>query len=213
MATSAPITTTPDGSRRRDYVEVHDQLLTAAGELFAEGGPDGVTVSAVADRAEVSRATVHRHIGTRQRLLWEVTARLLADMGAEVTRPLDSGGLAESVERLIDTLVGDPDRARTALVELIGPTDPRRPLDRSSDGAQLLSREVAMMGILAGGGIGRPGIDPEVLAVINLAGMLMWSVLADRGAVSGGPERFRSEVVRLLLHGAIDQHALPGFGA
>jgi len=61
-----------------------------------------------------------------------------------------------------------------------------------------------MMRLLAASDLGQPGIDPEVLAVINLAGMLLWSVLRADGVVSGTNDRFRSEVVRLLLRGAID---------
>lgn len=201
-------TSASGASRRRDYVDAHDHLLSAAGELFAAGGPEAVSVSAVAERAGVSRATVHRHIGTRAELLWEVTGRLFSEMGVGIDRPLDQAGIAEGVERLIDTLVGDPARSRRALLDLLGTPEEPPDSNEPTDGDTLLTREVAMMRILAAGNLGQPGIDAEVLAVVNLAGMLLWSVLAERGVVAGGPEQFRSEIVRLLLHGAIDQDAL-----
>jgi AcrR family transcriptional regulator len=203
-------------ARRQDYVDAHVQLLGAARDLFAEGGPDAVTVSAVAERAGVSRATVHRHIGTRERLLWEITGQLLQRMGAEIAGPLDPLALRSTVGSVIDRVVGDPERARAALCELLGPDPVRAIREESPDGhsgAKMLADEIAMMRILAGGGLGRPGIDPEVLAVINLAGMLLWSVLAGRGVVEGGSDRYRAEVVRLLLHGAINPEAVPELNA
>ena len=105
----------------------------------------------------------------------------------------------------MDRLVSDPDRARQTLRSLLGP-------EPSASALDLLATEVAMMRLLAGGPLGRPGIDPEVLAVINLAGVLLWSALADRGLVVGGSERYRAEVMRLMLHGAVDPDAVPSGG-
>ena len=198
--------------RRQDYLDVHELLLAAAAELFAERGPDAVTVSGVAERAGVSRATAHRHVGTRDALLWEVTGRLLAEMGADLDQPLLPDSLAATVDSLLDSVIGDPARARRALTELAtGRTTSGRP--ETGTGTTMLEHEIAMMGILAASPMGRPGIDTEVLGVINLAGMLLWSALVDRGLVEGGVDRYRAEVVRLLLHGAIDPAAAPSLTA
>ena len=201
MGAKGPATDT----RRADYRHVHDQLLAAARQMFSDGGPDAVTVSAVAEQAGVSRATVHRHLGTRERLLWAVTGQLMAEMGAGIEEPVDlagDAGLAGGVHALIDRIVGDPAHARAALLELMGNQS-------SGPGTALLDRERSMIQILAGSGAARPGIDAEVLAVVNLAGLLLWSVLNQQGQVRGGADRYRAEIVRLLLHGAIDPALVP----
>lgn len=61
-------------------VEVMAAVLEAATELFAEKGPDAVTVREVADRAGVNHALIHRHYGTKEELLRVVLAQALARM-------------------------------------------------------------------------------------------------------------------------------------
>lgn len=67
-------------------------VLDAATALFAEKGPDAVTVREVADRAGVNHALIHRHYGTKQELLRVVLAQALARMtevSAEFTSSRD----------------------------------------------------------------------------------------------------------------------------
>jgi AcrR family transcriptional regulator len=47
-------------------------LLRAAGELFAENGPDGTSIRAIADRADANIAAVNYHFGTKENLYREV---------------------------------------------------------------------------------------------------------------------------------------------
>lgn len=54
----------------RDETKV--ALLEAANELFGQRGPDAVSVRDVAAHAKVNHALVHRHFGTKERLLHEV---------------------------------------------------------------------------------------------------------------------------------------------
>src|SRR5690242_2767504 len=61
---------TQTGSNRPvGRAEVMAAVLDAATELFADKGPDAVTVREVADRASVNHALIHRHYGTKQELL------------------------------------------------------------------------------------------------------------------------------------------------
>ena len=194
------------GHRRIDWTAMGVRIIDAACELFERDGPEAVTMSGVARATGVNRTTVHRHHATRDDLLWAVSDRLVARLDVALAEGLHPSRLDAGVEAVVDALVGDPDRARRVLRSLVGP----RP---SAAARQLLATETAMMRLLAGGPLGRPGIDPEVLAVINLAGVLLWSALADRGTVSGGADRYRAEVMRLMVHGAIDPDALPVGGA
>jgi AcrR family transcriptional regulator len=52
--------------------ETHDSILQAATALIAESGLGGFSLEAVADRADVSRATLYNHYADRSGLLREV---------------------------------------------------------------------------------------------------------------------------------------------
>lgn len=62
--------------------EVMAAVLAAATELFAERGPDAVTVREVADRAGVNHALIHRHYGTKDELLRVVLSQAIDRMAA-----------------------------------------------------------------------------------------------------------------------------------
>lgn len=62
--------------------EVMAAVLEAATELFAERGPDAVTVREVADRAGVNHALIHRHYGTKDELLRVVLSQAIDRMAA-----------------------------------------------------------------------------------------------------------------------------------
>ena len=49
--------------------EQRDRILEAARGLFADRGPEAVTVAEVADAAGVARATVFNHFGSKHALL------------------------------------------------------------------------------------------------------------------------------------------------
>lgn len=52
-----------------------DAVLDAATELIADRGPNAVTVRAIAERAGVNHALVHRYFGTKEDLIAAVIAR------------------------------------------------------------------------------------------------------------------------------------------
>ncbi|MCB1016586.1 MAG: TetR/AcrR family transcriptional regulator [Acidimicrobiales bacterium] len=71
--------------------EVMEAVREAATELFAERGPDAVTVREVADRAGVNHALIHRHYGTKEELLRVVLAQAVERM-AEAARGTENTG-------------------------------------------------------------------------------------------------------------------------
>ncbi|MGD0372680.1 MAG: TetR/AcrR family transcriptional regulator [Candidatus Dormibacteria bacterium] len=68
MSESAPAAVRPSG-----------RLVDAATEVLAQGGWEGLTLQAVAERAGVSRVTVWRQAGSRELLVAEMVRRLAVD--------------------------------------------------------------------------------------------------------------------------------------
>ena len=63
----------------------------AATELFAERGPDAVTVREVADRAGVNHALIHRHFGTKEELLRVVLTGAIERMASVAQNTTNTG--------------------------------------------------------------------------------------------------------------------------
>jgi TetR/AcrR family transcriptional regulator, repressor for neighboring sulfatase len=81
--------------------EVTDAVLDAAQRLFAEAGPNEVSLRAIAQEAGVTYGLVYRHFGTKDELLERLLARY--------------------ADRWREHLGDDPDYEK-ALVDLMGPT-------------------------------------------------------------------------------------------
>jgi AcrR family transcriptional regulator len=79
----------------RKQKAARQRILVAAAELFAERGFDGVSVSDIAESAEVGRTTFFRHFGDKQEvvfareqdLLDALTDENLDDCGCAPTSP------------------------------------------------------------------------------------------------------------------------------
>jgi AcrR family transcriptional regulator len=65
--------------------ERRDALLDAALVLLRDGGPDGVTIGTVAERAQVTRALVYKHFANRSDLLSAVFRREAAQLDRAMT--------------------------------------------------------------------------------------------------------------------------------
>jgi AcrR family transcriptional regulator len=88
-----------------------DAVLGAATDLFAERGPDAVTVREVADRAGVNHALIHRHFGTKEELLQAVLGQAverMAEVGQQVSDSKDLAMLVGAMlrERVAIRLLG-----------------------------------------------------------------------------------------------------------
>lgn len=78
------------GTRDRKRSAQHDRILAAARSLFAERGPEMVTVAEVAAAAGVSRATVFNHFGSKHALLEGITQDVLGDYDAILRNALEA---------------------------------------------------------------------------------------------------------------------------
>lgn len=88
-----PILQGGDAPRARPVgrAEVMAAVRESAIVLFAERGPDAVTVREVADRAGVNHALIHRHYGTKEELVRVVLAEAIGRM-ADVARDTTNTG-------------------------------------------------------------------------------------------------------------------------
>jgi AcrR family transcriptional regulator len=94
-------TSTPPAGREAAPVgreEVVAAILAGAAELFAERGPAATSIRDIAARSAVNHGLVHRHFGTKERLVGAV----LDHLGATLTVLLDNGAPAEEVEQAMD---------------------------------------------------------------------------------------------------------------
>lgn len=70
--------------RRLSAAERRDELLAAAGEVFADRGYHGASLEEIATRAGVSKALIYEHFASKR----ELHAELVARHGAEIFRRL-----------------------------------------------------------------------------------------------------------------------------
>jgi AcrR family transcriptional regulator len=114
-------------SRTRQTERTRRALIAAADELFAEG--EVPTVAAVAERADVGRATAYRYFPTQEALLLETT--FLGDSDAlralpQLTRETDdpAEGVAEAVRRGAEWTLEREARLRMVLRSSLDPASP-----------------------------------------------------------------------------------------
>ena len=168
-------------------MNVRDQLLVAAAQVYAESGYRGATTRRIAQLAGVNEITLFRHFGSKEALLHEAIARagaelasfVLPDTPADPERELIDWARAQlthMVDRrsLIRTCMGEmeehpdiissidkpPVRAAAALARYLGRLRDRKLATATFD-AQAAA--AMLMGTLFGDAMGRD-IMPEMFA-------------------------------------------------
>ncbi|MEV6489167.1 helix-turn-helix domain-containing protein [Actinoplanes sp. NPDC051633] len=147
--------------RERKQQRARQQIIDAAFALFAERGFANVSVTDIAERAEVGRSTFFRYFGDKQEVVFSDEADLLEAIDAappgEAAPDLTTAlvQVCELTEQLAGLVVGDPRRwpERERLLAANPELEDRanRKLQRVADGVQgvLLSRgtdaEVAVL--------------------------------------------------------------------
>jgi AcrR family transcriptional regulator len=99
-----------EGTRRR--------LRVAAAAEFAERGPDGTTMAAIAGRAGINKERLYKYFGDKQALFETVLSGELEKLAASVIPP--AGGLEDIGEfagRTFDYYAAHPELARLLLWE------------------------------------------------------------------------------------------------
>jgi AcrR family transcriptional regulator len=98
-----------------------EQILAAAGRLFAEQGPGSVAMGDIADAAGCSRATLYRYFENRRALQTAFAHRQALEIVEVVTSQV--AGSADGAERAVDAvlLTLDEVRSRPMLKAWISP--------------------------------------------------------------------------------------------
>jgi len=201
--------------RPRDPVATRETILEAASNLLARDGPEGVSLSAVAHLAGVNRGTAYQHFETREKLI-EATIQWVSDklfravFGDPETigeRQVEFVDVADLTDRLCDFAMENPEICRVWLQQVLAAPDPGKdPFWREYCGSleRFARTKLAM-----------PGVDAEVLSVLNLAGMFFWPILVRAHAADDDERReltrrFSHEILRLSMYGSMRAEAFPG---
>lgn len=159
---------------------IRDETL----RLFAEQGPEKVTVRQIAAAAGVSAGLVVHHFGSKEGLRHEVDEHVLTvfeamlseltgDSGADLLDPgTETGSLGEALTRHMPADSPLPGYLRRLL---LSDTDAGRQLFR-----RLFDLSRAALDRLAAAGLAAPGRDPAVRAAFLLANDLAVFLLRDR---------------------------------
>ncbi|MEU7298266.1 TetR/AcrR family transcriptional regulator [Streptomyces exfoliatus] len=95
----------PAGRRERSRRRMHDNLYTAALELFAEQGYDGTTIDHITERADVARGTFFNHFQKKEDLVttWAEHRRRSLEGAMEDALALEND-VTVQLERCMTTL-------------------------------------------------------------------------------------------------------------
>lgn len=200
--------------RPRDPEATREVILEAARTLLAKDGPDAVSLSEVAQLAGVNRGTAYQHFATRENLV-QATVQSVSDklfravfgdpetIGERRVEEVDVGAMTE---RMGNFAMQNHELGRAWLLQVLASPDP------SDD---LFWREyVGSLERFAASDLAAPGLDAEVLSVINLAGVFLWPIWAQAHGRDGKDkerlaERFTRECLRLSMYGSMKAGAYP----
>ena len=115
---SRTLTTPETGSRRaRKKERTRRQIFDAAMELFSQDSFDGVTISAICDRADVGRGTFFLHFPTKSALLFEFSRKVAEDF----TASLPDGPLSAraELEALVDRIAAGLANQRDVMLAML----------------------------------------------------------------------------------------------
>lgn len=201
--------------RRRNPEATRAEILAAARTVLASDGPDGLSLSKVAQLAGVNRGTAYQHFETRDELIKATVAWVSEHLSdaifgqhEEAVNLLDPDlqPLAGVISGMVDFTVENPELGRIWLFEILSSDNP------GND--PFFKQFVEAIETMARSQFSEKGIDAEVLSVTILAGYFLWPVWVRDRAQSKKErqvmaQRMRREVLRLLLHGALRAEAFP----
>lgn len=191
--------TTP---RRRDFERNRRRILSAARRVLAERGPEALTVSEVADRAGLNRATAYQHFRKRDALASAVMTELADELTGMLREPRPIWG---HVDQMVRLFVDHPELARLTLHQLLSEKSLPEPA-WSTYRAQI--RRVAQ------GRDAQRGVDAEMLSQLLLCVGVLWPLIArrhydDLESARRATARLTRELRRLLTHGVLRPEAWP----
>lgn len=198
---------------RRDPEQTRAAILEVAGKLLAKDGPEGLSVSQVAQLAGVNRGTAYHHFPTRSELIEATKAWVSEKLRHEVFGDLLPGSPEyvrrdprEIIESLVNFAMEYPELGRVWLHEVLSSSQP------ASDPFWNIYK--AHIDSFVASEYSQPGIDAEVHAVSLLVGVFLWPVWARTHANSAAgrrkmAQRYTDEMLRTSLHGTLRKEKFP----
>jgi AcrR family transcriptional regulator len=189
----------PDGLRERKKRRTRQEISDVATRLFAEHGFERVTLSQIAEAADVSVKTIFNHFGSKEDLYFDRADELRASLVATIAgRPAGTTVLGALRALLVDNLVPFPGVGWRGLEEPTRYEEFRRFVATQDASPALRTRRLTLSQELAGplaealAAALRPG-TPEA-AIRTLAAMLVAALLLRDGALraavaAGAPPR------------------------
>ncbi len=209
MVDSAAVTPPKTRKRRRDPERTREAILEVAGRLMAKDGPDGLSVSQVAQLAGVNRGTAYHHFQTREQLVkatsdWVSDKLCNAVFGERVTSErLEPQHVIENLARFC---VENPEYGRVWLVRVLGMQN------RTDDSFWRQYKD--HFDHFTESDLAHSDIDSEVHAIVMLLGAVLWPVWMKASQQSPAErdkmtKRFTKEMLRLSVHGVIRKDRFP----
>ena len=202
--------------RRRDPDGTRAAILEAAGALLAKDGPEGLSVSQVAQLAKVNRGTAYQHFQTREQLLEATTGWVSEQLVEAVFGNAAIGTTVEHIDpqgvidHMVDFAMRNPELGRAWLFQLLSSPHPAN--DPFWKHYRLRFQKFAKSDSA------QAGIDVDVHTVLMLVGTFLWPVWArahtrtakDRELMA---KRYSQEVLRLSLYGNMRPDRYPELAA
>lgn len=179
---------------RENGRETRRRLLHAGSELVAHAGVSAVTISAVAEKAGITRRAAYHHFASREELLFELRKALNAQLLKSLRGVQDYG---EPRELLVALAEQDDSALRFQVFELLNHGLGRSVLFKNIS-TQLAERQRA--------GLIKAEVDVEMFALISMSAAFLGAALAmtlaktkkERHVIA---ERFSAELERTIRHG------------
>ena len=199
--------------RPQDPQRTRAAILEAASALLAKDGPEGLSVSQVAQAAGVNRGTAYQHFQTREQLLEATTAWVSERLrravfgeewsGDPSTMPSEPQGIAD---RMASFAMENPELGRAWLFEMLSSDQPAKD--------PFWNQYKLLFGKFANSDRAQPGIDVDVHAVIMLIGTFLWPVFVRSHARTAKERqelvrRYTSEMLRLSMSGTMRPEKFP----
>ncbi|MGW5419136.1 TetR/AcrR family transcriptional regulator [Streptomyces sp. NPDC003943] len=191
---SSPRTESKSGPKQDRSRATRQRLLEAAVACLAEHGWAGSTVSAVAERAGVSRGAAQHHFPTREDL-FTAAVEYVAEERSQALRTLPTQDRRTVVAALVDLYTGPLFRA--ALHLWVAASDEEQLRPRVTELEARVGRESHRIAVeLLGADESRPGVRESVQGLLDMArGLGLATLLTDDQARR---ERVVAQWARLL---------------
>jgi len=192
----------------RNPQSTREAILDAARGILAGEGIEGLSVSAVAEAANVNRGTAYMHFESREALVAETIASvseiLLRSVYGEDAWNDDIDVEAidhtELTGRIASFAMDNPDLCKVWLLQVIASSNP------SAD-AFWRKFLTCLQGFVKTPRA-QQDVDAEVLSVLVLAGSFLWPIWSHAGSLDeagkrAAAQRFSRELTRLSAHGSM----------